>query len=363
MKIPISERKREYECYGAEYEEKALQVLRSGWYVLGKEVDSFEKEFAAWCGRKECVGVASGLDALKLAFKVIEVKEGDEVLVAGNAYIACVMGISETGATPVFVEPDECYQIDVSRIEQQITPKTKAILAVHLYGQMCQMDKIMEVARKHNLYVIEDCAQAHGAIYRGKCAGSYGDVACFSFYPSKNLGGFGDGGAVVTDKTEFAERIRILRNYGKGTRYQNEEIGLNSRLDEIQAGLLRVKLHHIDEINTERRQIGEYYLRNIKNDNLFLPKVYEKSEPVWHLFVLRCKERERLSEYLTQKEIGFLYHYPIPPHLSKAYAYLGHKKGDLPLTEQYADEVISIPIFNGMQKEELEYVVNALNAF
>lgn len=363
MKIPINELRREYERHQEEYEKKILEILRSGWYVLGNEVALFEKEFAAWCGRKECVGVASGLDALKLAFKVIGIEAGDEVLIAGNAYIACVIGITANGGIPVFVEPDDYYELDVSQIEQHITSKTKAILAVHLYGQMCRMDKIMEIAHKYGLCVVEDCAQAHGARYQKKKAGSYGDISCFSFYPSKNLGGFGDGGAVLTDRHDFAERIRILRNYGKSTKYQNVEAGMNSRLDELQAGLLRVKLQYIEEINRERKRIAEYYLEKIKNDKIMLPRQYEESEMVWHLFVIRCKEREELAEYLFRKEIGFDYHYPIPPHLSKAYAYLGGKQGDLPLTEKYADEVLSIPIFNGMLQSEVDYVVEMINAF
>jgi dTDP-4-amino-4,6-dideoxygalactose transaminase len=363
MKIPISERKREFERYQEEYEEKALEILRSGWYVLGNEVSSFETEFAAWCNKKECVGVASGLDALKLAFQAIGIEDGDEVLIAGNAYIACVIGITANGGIPVFVEPDEYYELDTQQLERHITPKTKAILAVHLYGQMCQMDKIMEIAQRHGLYVVEDCAQAHGAKYLGKRAGGYGDISCFSFYPSKNLGGFGDGGAIVTDRTEFADRIRILRNYGKSTKYQNAEAGQNSRLDELQAGLLRVKLRHIEEINEERKRIAEFYLGSIKNRKIILPRQYAGAQAVWHLFVIRCEERAKLAEYLEGKGIGFDYHYPIPPHLSEAYAYLGRKKGDLPLTEKYADEVLSIPIFNGMGQKEMEYVVDMINAF
>lgn len=362
-KVPVNELRRGYDKYQEEYERKALQILRSGWYVLGNEVTLFEKEFAAWCQRNECVGVASGLDALKLAFRVIGIESGDEVLIAGNAYIACVIGITANGGLPVFVEPDEYYELDVDQIERHITPRTKAILAVHLYGQMCRMDKIMEIAHRHGLYVVEDCAQAHGAKYQGKRAGSYGDVSCFSFYPSKNLGGFGDGGAVVTNKSEFADRMRVLRNYGKITKYQNTEAGMNSRLDEFQAGLLRIKLQHIEDINEERKKIAEYYLSRIKNDKIKLPQQYAESEAVWHLFVIRCELRQKLAEYLAQTEIGFDYHYPIPPHLSEAYVNLGIRRGDLPLTEKYADEVLSIPIFNGMLQSEMDYVIEMINAF
>lgn len=359
----MNELKRGYEQYQKEYDNKIAQILKKGWYVLGDEVVAFEKEFALWCGRKECIGVASGLDALKLAFRVLNIHSGDEVIVAGNAYIACVMGISENGATPVFVEPDSKYNIDVNKIEEKISDKTKAILAVHLYGQMCKMDKVMELARKYNLYVVEDCAQAHGAYYKGKIAGSYGDMACFSFYPSKNMGAFGDGGAIVTDNLEYGEKIRCLRNYGKEGRYENAEVGLNSRLDELQAGILRIKLSHINDINNERKRIAEFYLENINNRKIHLPEVYSEAEHAWQLFVLRTEYREQFSKYLEAMGIGYLYHYPIPPYLSKAYQYLRLKKGTLPITEMYADEVISIPMFNGLKTEEIEKVVDVINRF
>lgn len=312
--------------YQDEFEKKALEVLRSGWYVLGKEVDSFEREFAEYVGAGYCVGLASGLDALWIAFRVLGIGIGDEVLVQGNTYIASVMGITINGATPVFVEPDEYYNIDASKLEEKITPATKAILVVHLYGQASNMDEIMEVARKYGLKVVEDCAQSHGASFKGKMTGTFGDIGCFSFYPSKNLGAFGDAGGIVTDDPMLAEQVRVFRNYGSEKRYYNRVVGTNSRLDEIQAGLLRVKLAHIRELEEEKRNICERYLQNLKNSKIVLPKIREGATHIWHQFVIRCEEREKLIEYLNNKEIGTIIHYPIPPHLSEAYRYLNIKR-------------------------------------
>lgn len=255
MKIMPNRLDRGFQLYQEEFETKALEVLRSGWYVLGKEVSSFEEEFAAYTGGKHCIGLASGLDALWIAFRVLGIGKGDEVIVQGNTYIASVMGITINGATPVFVEPDEYFNIDASQIEEKITGKTKAILVVHLYGQASNMDIIMEIARKHNLRVVEDCAQSHGARFRGKMTGTFGDIGCFSFYPSKNLGAFGDGGAIVTDDSSIADDVRIFRNYGSEKRYYNKVVGTNSRLDELQAGLLRVRLSHMQELEEEKRKI------------------------------------------------------------------------------------------------------------
>lgn len=346
-----------------EYEEKALEVLRSGWYVLGKEVSNFEEEFSNYVGAKYCVGLASGLDALWIAFRILGIGKGDEVIVQGNTYIASVMGITINGATPVFVEPDEYYNIDASKIEEKITDKTKAILVVHLYGQAANMQKIMEISKKYNLRVVEDCAQSHGACYDGKTTGTFGDIGCFSFYPSKNLGAYGDGGAIVTNDAEIANNVKIFRNYGSEKRYYNKVVGANSRLDEIQAGLLRVKLKHLKELEQERIVLCERYLDEIKNENIALPKIRDKSTHIWHQFVIRTEKREQLISYLEQKEIGTIIHYPIPPHLSEAYQYLHIKKGTLPITEQYADTVLSIPLYNGMTEEEQKRVIDALNAF
>ena len=363
MKIMPNRLDRGFYMFQNEYEEKALEVLRSGWYVLGKEVSNFEEEFSNYVGAKYCVGLASGLDALWIAFRILGIGKGDEVIVQGNTYIASVMGITINGATPVFVEPDEYYNIDASKIEEKITDKTKAILVVHLYGQAANMQKIMEISKKYNLRVVEDCAQSHGACYDGKTTGTFGDIGCFSFYPSKNLGAYGDGGAIVTNDAEIANNVKIFRNYGSEKRYYNKVVGANSRLDEIQAGLLRVKLKHLKELEQERIVLCERYLDEIKNENIALPKIRDKSTHIWHQFVIRTEKREQLISYLAQKEIGTIIHYPIPPHLSEAYQYLHIKKGTLPITEQYADTVLSIPLYNGMTEEEQKRVIDALNAF
>lgn len=363
MKIMANRLDRGFELYQQEYEQKALEVLRSGWYVLGNEVKNFESEFAAYVGADYCVGLASGLDALWIAFRVLDIGEGDEVIVPANTYIASVMGISINGAKPVLVEPDEYFNIDADRMEEAITEKTKAILAVHLYGQASDMGKVMEIAHKHNLRVVEDCAQSHGACYGGKKTGTFGDIGCFSFYPSKNLGAFGDAGAIITNDAELADKVRIFRNYGSEKRYYNQVVGANSRLDELQAGLLRVRLQHLDELQDERLRICTRYLGEIHNSKIMLPQIRENATTVWHQFVVRCTEREKLITYLNNYEIGTIIHYPIPPHLSQAYAYLGFRKGDFPITEKYADEVLSLPLYNGMREEELDYVIEKLNAF
>lgn len=349
--------------YQKEYEEKALEVLRSGWYVLGKEVSSFEEEFAAYTGGNYCVGLASGLDALWIAFRLLGIGPGDEVIVQGNTYIASVMGITMNGATPIFVEPDEYFAIDPDKIEEKITERTKAILVVHLYGIASRMDRIKKLCEKYNLKLVEDCAQSHGACFDGQMTGTFGDVGCFSFYPSKNLGAFGDGGAVVVQDEALAKEFKIYRNYGSEKRYYNKVVGTNSRLDELQAGLLRVRLSHMEEATAEKVAIGIRYSEEIKNPWIQLPQIPEKSTNVYHQYVIRCEERERLITYLNEKEIGTIIHYPIPPHLAQAYQYLGHQKGYLPITEHLADTVLSIPMYNGMTKEEQDYVIDALNQF
>lgn len=363
MKVMTNRLDRGFFQYQEEFEQKALEVLRSGWYVLGKEVSSFEEEFAAYIGSDYCVGVANGLDALILAFRALGVKQGDEVIVQANTYIASVMGASINGATPVFVEPDEYYGIDPKQIEASITKKTKAILAVHLYGQACQMDEIAAIAKKHNLYLVEDCAQSHGATFAGKNTGTFGDIGCFSFYPSKNLGAFGDGGAIVTNRKDLADQIKVLRNYGSEKRYYNQVVGVNSRLDEIQAGLLRVRLSHLDELAKEKVQIAARYDAELKNSEFFLPKRREGADHIFHQYVLYVKDRENLIAYLNEKEIATIIHYPIPPHLSEAYAYLGKKPGDYPIAEDFANHVLSIPMYNGMTSEEQTYVIKALNDY
>lgn len=349
--------------YQDEFEKKALDVLRSGWYVLGKEVTGFEEEFADYLGAKYCVGLASGLDALWIAFRTLEIGTGDEVIVQGNTYIASVMGITINGATPVFVEPDEYYNIDVTKIEEKITEKTKAILIVHLYGQASNMEPVMKLCKKYNLRLVEDCAQSHGAKYDGKMTGTFGDIGCFSFYPSKNLGAFGDAGAIVTDNSEIAEKIRVFRNYGSEKRYYNRVVGTNSRLDEMQAGLLRVRLGHMKELEEEKRKIAQRYLEELKSSKIILPMIRDKSTHIWHQFVIRVPDRESLITYLEEKGIGTIIHYPIPPHMSEAYQYLNIPQGSLPITEQYAGTVLSIPLYNGMTQEEQTTVIEAINAW
>lgn len=363
MKIMANRMDRGFFRYQKEFEDKALEVLRSGWYVLGNEVKSFEEEFAAYTGSGYCIGLASGLDALWIAFRVLGIGPGDEVIVQGNTYIASVMGITINGATPVFVEPDEYYNMDTAKIEEKITERTKAILVVHLYGQASKMDTVVELAKKYDLKLVEDCAQSHGACFQGQMTGTFGDVGCFSFYPSKNIGAFGDGGAVVVKDEKLAEAFRIFRNYGSEKRYYNKLVGANSRLDELQAGLLRVRLRHVAEYEEERQQIARRYLEEVKNPKLELPGVREGATAVWHQFVIRTSCREELISYLNEREIGTIIHYPIPPHLSEAYANLGYQKGSFPVTERYADEVLSLPMYNGMTDEEQTYVIRALNSF
>ena len=346
-----------------EFEEKAVEVLRSGWYILGKELSAFESEFAEFTGAKHCVGLANGLDALWIAFRVLGIGSGDEVIVQGNTYIASVMGITINGATPVFVEPDEYFNIDTSKIEEKINAKTKAILVVHLYGQASNMAPVVELCKKYNLKLVEDCAQAHGAEFRGKQVGTFGDIGCFSFYPSKNLGAFGDAGAIITNNDQIAESIRVFRNYGSEKRYYNKVVGANSRLDEIQAGLLRVRLKYLKDLSREKELLCKKYLAKIKNSKLLLPQIRDGATHIWHQFVIRTNERDTLIQYLNEKQIGTIIHYPIPPHLSEAYAYLGLKEGTLPITEEYAKTVLSIPLYNGMTGEEQDYVISCLNAF
>lgn len=354
---------RQHEMYADEYREAALRVLDSGYYVLGKEVEAFEAEYAAYMGSEYCVGLNSGLDALILAVRALGIGAGDEVIVPANTFIATVIGIVENGAVPVFVEPDEYYNLDADKIEASITDKTKAIIVVHLYGQAANMTKIKALADKYNLYLLEDCAQAHTATFDGKTIGTWGDIGCFSFYPTKNLGAFGDSGAIITDNQELADRIRKLRNYGSGKKYHNELCGINSRLDEMQAALLRVKLTHLEELINQRKHYSDRYLAEITNPKIVLPKVRDGATHVWHLFVIRCEQRDELHAYLADKGIYAQIHYPIPPHLQKCYAYMGYHEGDFPITEEFANTVLSLPFYNGMTDEEIQYVIDAVNAF
>lgn len=363
MKIMPNRLDRGFFMYQEEFEKKAIEVLRSGWYVLGKEVRSFEEEFAHYTGGKYCVGLASGLDALWVAFRVLGIEAGDEVIVQGNTYIASVMGITINGATPVFVEPDEYYNIDAEKVKEKITSRTKAILVVHLYGQASNMEPIMKIAKKYNLRVVEDCAQSHGAYFNDQMTGTFGNIGCFSFYPSKNLGAFGDGGAIVTNDADLADKVRVFRNYGSEKRYYNRVVGTNSRLDEIQAGLLRIRLSHMRELEEDKKRICSRYLQELENENIHLPAVREGATHIWHQFVIRVERRQELIDYLNSREIGTIIHYPIPPHLSEAYCYLKIGRGSLPITEYYADTVLSIPLYNGMTEDEQAYVIETINRF
>ncbi|MBQ1532682.1 MAG: DegT/DnrJ/EryC1/StrS family aminotransferase [Solobacterium sp.] len=363
MNIMANNLKRMYDQHADEFEAKALEVLRSGWYILGNELRSFENEFAQYIGSKYCVGLASGLDALWIAFRALGIGAGDEVIVSSNSYIACVMGITMNNASPVFVEPDQYGNLDAEKIEEKITDKTKAILAVHLYGQSCDMTKIMELAHKYDLKVVEDCAQSHGTEWKGRKTGTFADIACFSFYPTKNLGAFGDGGAITTDDEGYADAIRTIRNYGSKVHYQNEVVGTNSRLDELQAGLLRVKLKYLDELNAERMALANRYDTEVHNPWITYLPTRPGSNNIYHQYEILSPCRDELIEYLLAKGIHTIIHYPIPPHLSNAYKYLGFVKGDLPIAEKYADTILSLPMYNGMTEEEQTYVIEALNAF
>lgn len=340
------------------------RVYNRSWYIEGVEDEAFEKAFAEYCDSKYCVGVGNGLDSLFLALKAMGIKEGDEVIVPSNTYIATALAVTYTGATPVFVEPDiHTFNIDSTKIEAAITDKTKAIMPVHLYGQACDMDPIMEVAKKYNLYVVEDCAQAHGAKYKGKVIGSFGDAAGFSFYPGKNLGALGDAGATVTNNEELAKKVRALGNYGSDYKYHHIYQGNNSRLDELQAAFLAAKLPHLNKVNVERRKVAQKYLDGINNPEIILPFVPEYAEPVWHIFGIRCNRRDELEKFLNDAGISTNKHYPIPMHLQGCYADLGFKKGDYPITEEISETELSIPMYYGMTDEEVQYVIDRMNEF
>lgn len=363
MQVKCNVLDRQFQMYQEEYEQAALRVLRSGWYVLGNEVRQFEEAFARFTGRKYCVGLNSGLDALVMSVRALGIGRGDEVIVQANTYIATVLGITENNATPVFVEPDEYFNMDADKIEQAITDRTKAIMVTHLYGQASEMTKIVDIAKKHHLQVIEDCAQSHGACFAGKMTGTFGISGCFSFYPTKNLGAFGDAGAVVTDDETLAEKLRMMRNYGSKVKYYNEIEGVNSRLDEMQAALLRVKLSHLQELNDERKMLAQRYNEGITNPAVCLPKVRDGAESIYHQYVVKYVSRDSLQKSLEQNGIQTQIHYPIPPHLAQCYHFLGYKKGDYPITESYAKEVLSLPIYTGMTLEEQDYVIEQINAF
>ena len=339
------------------------RVMESGWYILGKEVEAFEAEFATYCGARHCVGVSSGLSALELSLRGYDIGPGDEVIVPANTYIATWLAVSSVGARPVPVEPDYAtFNLDPVRLDGALTMATRAVMAVHLYGQPAEMDAIGKFCREKDLRLVEDAAQAHGASFAGNRAGNLGDAAGFSFYPTKNLGAFGDGGAVVTNDGDLASRVRLLRNYGSGRRYYNDIKGTNSRLDEMQAAWLRVKLKYLDEWNARRHLIASHYIARLKAiPNLILPAVHPKAEPVWHLFVIRHPERERLQRHLTSCGVDTLIHYPVAPHLSNAYADAGWTAGDFSITECLQEEVLSLPL--GPHFDDIDGVCGAIDSF
>ena len=337
------------------------RVMDSGWYILGEEVSAFESEFAAYCGTKHCVGVGNGLEALHLILRAYGIGANDEVIVPANTYIATWLAVSNAGATVVPVEPDpSTYNLDPGRVESAITPRTRAILPVHLYGQPADMDPINEIARRRGLKVIEDAAQAHGARYRDRRAGSLGDAAGWSFYPTKNLGAYGDAGAVTTDDDKLAERIRLLRNYGSKSKYYNEEKGINSRLDELQAALLRVRLRHLEEWNRRRARIAAKYLEELRETGLVLPGVCEGADPVWHLFVVRSNRRDELQRHLKSVGVNTLVHYPVPPHLQAAYKAMSLPLGSFPVTENIHQSALSLPMGPHVSESNAARVIAAV---
>lgn len=363
MSVPFLDLKASYLELQDEIDAACRRVLESGWYILGGEVEAFEQEFAAFCEVAHCIGVGNGLDALHLILKGMGIGPGDEVIVPSNTFIATWLAVSYAGATPVGVEPDAATgNIDPTRIEAAITPRTRAIMPVHLYGQPADMDPICAIAKRYGLRVFEDAAQAHGARYKGRRAGALSDAAGFSFYPGKNLGGFGDGGAITTDDPQLAEKIRSLRNYGSREKYRHEFQGYNSRLDELQAAMLRVKLRHLDEWNSRRRGVAaKLNARLSASLVLALPAVPDWAEPAWHLYVVRCRQRDQLQQKLATAGIGTLIHYPVPPHLQLAYAGMGASPGTFPIAERLAGEVLSLPMGPHLGQEALNRIVAAVN--
>ena len=340
------------------------RVYTKSWYINGKEDKDFEKAFASYIGTEYCVGCGNGLDALLLLLKALGIKEGDEVIVPSNTYIATALAVSYVGATPVFVEPNICtYNINPTKIEEKITSKTKAIIPVHLYGQPCDMDPIMEIANKYKLFVIEDCAQAHGATYKGKKIGTFGDGAAFSFYPGKNLGALGDAGAVVMNDKNLADKVRAMGNYGCDYKYHHVFKGNNSRLDELQAAFLSVKLPHLNRMNEERRRIAKRYSSEIQNKEMVLPTVIDDVEVVWHVYAIRCKRRDELELYLNNWGISTNKHYPIPIHMQGAYSNMNMTKGSFPVAEEISETELSLPMYYGMTDEEITYVIEKINMF
>lgn len=365
MNVPFNDLAASHRELREELDAAYCRVMESGHYILGPEVESFEAEFAAYCGVKYCVGVGNGLEAISLILRAYGIGSGDSVIVPANTYIATWLAVTHVGAEVIPVEPDEAsYNIDSRRIEAAIKPNTRAILAVHLYGLPADMDALARIAEKHAILLLEDAAQAHGARYKGRRAGALGNAAAFSFYPTKNLGAVGDAGAVTTNDSALADRIRVLRNYGSRERYVNELAGFNSRLDELQAALLRAKLSRLDDWNARRKEIVACYFRRLQIvQNLGLPQVDSNFEPAWHLLVVRSKDRDRFQHHLYAEGIGTLIHYPIPPHLSKAYANLAVARERFPITEMLSTELLSLPLWPQMDVANVEKVAQAVFDF
>jgi len=365
MKIPFLDLRAQTAGFQDEVQSAMDRVVSDCNFVLGQQVGSFEEAFAEYCECEHAVGVASGFDALKLILRAMEIGPGDEVITVSHTFIATTLAISSVGATPVLVEVDpDTYTMDPQMIEAAITERTKAVMPVHLYGQTADMEPILEIARQHKLRVIEDACQAHGARDRGRRSGSIGDAAAFSFYPGKNLGAFGDGGAMTTNNPLLAERIRTLRNYGSSVKYVHEELGENSRLDTLQAAVLSVKLKRLDAGNDARRVAATLYSEQLCGiGDLITPSIREDSEPVFHLYVIQTARRDELQRYLQEQGVDCLIHYPVPVHLQKAYSSRGWKKGDFPLTEALAGRILSLPIFPGITEEQVEFVCDAIPSF
>lgn len=360
--IPFLDLKAPYLEIKQEIDEALARVAASGWYIGGEEVDAFEDEYANYCEASFAVGVANGLDALHLALRALEVGPGDEVIVPSNTYIATWLAVAQCGAIPVPVEPNySSFNIEAEKIEASITSKTKVILPVHLYGLPADLNPILEIAEKYGLYVLEDAAQAHGAMYRGKRIGAHGDVVAWSFYPGKNLGAMGDGGAITTNNPEIADKIKVFRNYGSRVKYVNEVQGFNSRLDPMQAAILRTKLKHLQKWNDARGKVADFYNLNLKNTNLILPVVPEWANSAWHLYVVRCSKRDVLQKKLEAMGVGTLIHYPIPPHLQAAFGSLGYSRGAFPISEAMHNEVLSLPMFPTLSLEQAAEVVDCCN--
>ncbi len=363
--IPVNELVRGFRLYQDEYEQKALDVLRSGWYVLGKEVSAFEEEFAkALGGNCSCAGVDNGLDAITLGLEACGIHEGDEIIVQANGYIATMLGIMQCKAVPVFVEPDEYYELDAAKIEEAITPKTKAVLVTHLYGQATRMQPVLDICKKHGLDLYEDCAQSHFASYNGVNTGLFGKASFFSFYPTKNLGCFGDGGAVVSTDPKVIEKVKILRNYGSDRRYHNIEIGYNMRLDEMQAGLLRVRLSHMDELIANRRHIADRYLKEMNNPKITLPLIADGCEHTWYQFIVRADDQEKFMEYLKSKDVATDISWRTPPYLQPCMMEkFGYAEGDHPITEDLCAHIVTLPMMEYMDEEEITKVIEAVNSY